>query len=391
MCNKLYSISKNDSDVNNSLSNILYKNLHENNLYNFIAEVLFYTVLEKKQPIYINENLNNIIEKKIYDTNISVNDIEDISIQLTSGIWSIRGIYELAKHGNPFACFEMASMECYGIISGNSRYEKAYDYYKIAAKSNHPTANWAIGYLYYEGHIGNKSKHDMYLALKYFNKARKLNCANAYTSIGNIFLSSTFPHINTNEEKAIEMFKIAANMGHVYAFNNLGKIYEKRNDLKLSFEYYMKSANLGDSWAQNKVGEFYRIGKLGNINLQKAFEYYTLSSDSPKFTLCNWSKYNLAKYFYKDGCLEIGIHSDLNKAISLFEESSLALIDSLEELIYMYYNLYIKNSYSECYLKKLNYYISLAENHKNYDSNIASIINENLKKLKKENFKIVLP
>ena len=67
VCNKLYSISKNDSDVNNSLSNILYKNLHENNLYNFIAEVLFYTVLEKKQPIYINENLNNIIEKKIYD------------------------------------------------------------------------------------------------------------------------------------------------------------------------------------------------------------------------------------------------------------------------------------------------------------------------------------
>lgn len=91
------------------------------------------------------------------------------------------------------------------------------------------------------------------------------------------------------------------------------------------------------------------------------------------------SKYNLAKYFYKDGCLEIGIHSDLNKAISLFEESSLDLIDSLEELIYIYYNLYIKNSYSERYLKKLNYYISLAENHKNYDSNIASIINENLK------------
>ena len=392
VCNKLYSISKNDSDVNNSLSNILYKHLLFNNLFIIISEVFYYSVLEKNKTIYINENLNNIIEKKIYDTNISVNDIEDfISIQLTSGIWSIRGIYELAKHGNPFACFEMASMECYGIISGNSRYEKAYDYYKIAAKSNHPTANWAIGYLYYEGHIGNKSKHDMYLALKYFNKARKLNCANAYTSIGNIFLSSTFPHINTNEEKAIEMFKIAANMGHVYAFNNLGKIYEKRNDLKLSFEYYMKSANLGDSWAQNKVGEFYRIGKLGNINLQKAFEYYTLSSDSPKFTLCNWSKYNLAKYFYKDGCLEIGIHSDLNKAISLFEESSLALIDSLEELIYMYYNLYIKNSYSECYLKKLNYYISLAENHKNYDSNIASIINENLKKLKKENFKIVLP
>lgn len=392
VCNKLYSISKNDSDVNNSLSNILYKNLHENNLYNFIAEVLFYTVLEKKQPIYINENLNNIIEKKIYDTNISVNDIEDfINIQLTSGIWSIRGIYELARHGNPFACFEMASMEYYGIISGNSRYERAYDYYKVAAKSNHPTANWAIGYLYYEGHIGNKSKHDMYLALKYFNKARKLNCANAYTSIGNIFLSSNFPHINMNEEKAIEMFKIATNIGHVYAFNNLGKIYEKRNNLKLSFEYYMKSANLGDSWAQNKVGEFYRLGKLEPVDLKKAFEYYSFSSESPKFTLCNWSKYNLAKYFYKDGCLEIGIHSDLNKAISLFEESSCELVESLEELIYIYYNLYLKNNCSEFYLKKLNYYINLAENHKNYNSNISSIINKKLKTLKNEHLKINLP
>ena len=392
ICTRLYSISKNDSDITTNLSNRLYSNLTNNDLYNFIAEVLFYTVLDKKQPIYIDENLNNIIEKKIYDTNISVNDIEDfINIQLTSGIWSIRGIYELARHGNPFACFEMASMECYGIITGKARYEKAYDYYQVAAKSNHPTANWAIGYLYYEGHIGTKSKHDMYLALKYFNKARKLNCANAYTSIGNMLLCGNIPHISKNEEKAIEMFKIAADMGHVYAFNNLGKIYEARNDLKLAFDYYMKSANLGDSWAQNRVGEFYRLGKIGNINLQKAFDYYTLSSESPKFTLCNWSKYNLAKYFYKDGCLEIGIHKDLDKATSLFEESSCELIDSLEELIYIYYDLYLKNNNSENYLKKLNYYINLTENHSNYNDEIASRINNKLKDLKNEHLKIKLP
>lgn len=392
ICTRLYSISKNDSDITTNLSNRLHSNLANNDLYNFIAEVLFYTVLDKKQPIYIDENLNNIIEKKIYDTNISVNDIEDfINIQLTSGIWSIRGIYELARHGNPFACFEMASMECYGIITGIARYEKAYDYYQVAAKSNHPTANWAIGYLYYEGHIGTKSKHDIYLALKYFNKARKLNCANAYTSIGNMLLCGNIPHISKNEEKAIEMFKIAADMGHVYAFNNLGKIYEARNDLKLAFDYYMKSANLGDSWAQNRVGEFYRLGKIGNINLQKAFDYYTLSSESPKFTLCNWSKYNLAKYFYKDGCLEIGIHKDLDKATSLFEESSVELIESLEELIYIYYDLYLKNNNSENYFKKLNYYINLIEKHSDYNDEIASRINNKLKSLKNKHLKIELP
>ena len=379
ICNRLYSISKNDSDVSTQLSNILYKNLYSNNLYNFMAEVLFYTVLDKKQPIFIDENINNIIEKKIYNTNISINDIEDfINIQLNSGIWSIRGIYELARHGNPFACFEMASMECYGIITGTARYEKAYDYYQIAASANHPIANWAIGYLYYEGHIGNKSKKDMFMAFKYFNKSRKLNCANAFNSFGNLFLSGSIPHIKKNEEKAIEMFNIAADMGYVYAFNNLGKIYERKNKLKIAFDYYMKSANLGDSWAQNKVGEFYRLGKIDTINLQKAFDFYTLSSNSPRFTICNWSKYNLAKYFYKDGYMEIGIYKDLHKAISLFEESCLDIIESLEELIYIYHNLYISSNIEE-YLNKLNNYINIIKKNSKYTPEISSRINKKLK------------
>ena len=94
----------------------------------------------------------------IYNTNISVNDIQEfIKIQLNSGIWSIRGIKELSKRNNPFACFEIASMEFYGIATGKPRYEEAYKYYKIAAERSHPVANWAIGYLYYKGYIGKSS------------------------------------------------------------------------------------------------------------------------------------------------------------------------------------------------------------------------------------------
>ncbi len=392
ICNRLYSISKNDSDVSSLLLKSLYKNLLSNNLYNFLAEVLFYTVLDKKQPIFIDETLNNIIEKKIYDTNISINDIEDfINIQLTSGIWSIRGIYELAKKGNPFACFEMASMECYGIITGTARYEKAYEYYKVSAKNNHPTANWAIGYLYYEGHIGSKSKKDMALAFKYFNKARKLQCPNAYTSLGNIFLNGTIPHIQKDEKKAVKMFEKATEMGHVYAYNNLGKIYEKKGKLKKAFEYYLTSANLGDSWGQNRVGEFYRLGKVDKIDLRKAFEYYTLSSESPRFTLCSWSKYNLAKYFYKDGNLEIEIKKDIDKAVSLFLDVANEIVLALEEIIYIYYELYITNNREEKYLNELKKYINKIEHHTEYNNTIAKRINMKLKDIYKNNEKIVLP
>ena len=341
ICNRLYSISKNDLDVSIKLSLKLYKNLEKNNLYNFISDVLFYVILDKKQPIYINENLNYTLEKNIYDTNISINDIQEfINLQLNSGIWSIRGINQLAKKNNAFACFEMASMEFYGIITGKPRYEKAYEYYKIAAEHNHPVANWAIGYLYYSGYIGNNSKRDLYLAFKYFNKARKLKCSNAFNSLGIIILRGDIPHIKENKSKAINMFETAISMGNMYAYNNLGKIYENEKDYKKAFDYYIVSANSGESWAANKIGEFYRTGLVKGKDLKKAFEYYEIASQSPKFTLCKWSKYNLAKYFYESGNMEIGINKNLDKAIELLEDISEDLIEASEELIYIYNNLH---------------------------------------------------
>ncbi len=393
ICTRLYSISKNDSDVSTELSNLLYKYLDENNLYYFLAQVLFYVILEKKQPIYVDNSLNDIIEKNIYDTNISVEDIQEfINIQLNSGIWSIRGINELAKKNNPFACFEMASLEYYGIISGAPRYEIAYEYYKIAAKHNHPVANWAIGYLYYKGHIGNKSKRDLFLAFKFFNKARKLNCSNAFNSLGLIILNGNIPHIRKNKTKAIELFEKSASMGNVYAYNNLGRIFESEKNFKNAFDCYIYSANLGDSWAANKIGEFYRTGKFVNKDLRKAFNYYTISSECPIFTLCYWSKYNLAKYFYKNGNIEIGIKMDIKKAIKLLEDVSNELIEALEELIFIYYDLYIKSDIkSEEYLNKVKYYITRLENHPNYTSDLSLEINKILKNLNSKKSHIKLP
>lgn len=383
ICNRLYTISKNDTDVSIRLSNELYRYLEENNLYNFIVQVLFYVILEKKQPIYIDEQLNDIIEKNIYDTNISVNDTQEfIKIQLNSGIWSIRGIKELAKKNNPFACFEIASMELYGIATGKPRYEEAYKYYKIAAEHNHPVANWAIGYLYYEGYIGNKTKRDLYLAFKYFNKARKLRCSNAFNSLGIIILNGNIPHINRNKSKAIEMFDKAISLGNIYAYNNLGKIYENEKNYQKAYDYYLIAAKLGESWAANQLGEFYRKGIVKGKNLKKAFDYYTISSESPKFTLCPWSKYNLAKYFYEDGNLEIGINQDINKAIELLEDISDELIEASKELLYIYYDLYLKSSKGNReYLEKINLYKEKCEKNINYNNKIKREIENKLKKI----------
>ncbi len=393
ICNKLYTISKNDSDVGIKLSNELYHDLENGDLYNFIVKVLFYVILEKKQPIRINEQINDVIERNIYDTNISVKDIEEfIKIQLNSGIWSIRGIKELAQKGNPFACFEMASMECYGIITGKARYEEAYKYYKISAQNNHPVANWAIGYLYYKGHIGNRTKEDLYLALKYFNKAKRLNCSNAFNSLGVILLNGDIPHVEKNKNSAIQMFEKAISLGNVYAYNNLGKIYEENKNYKKAYEYYIVSANSGESWSANKIAEFYRKGLGIKKSMKKAFEYYYSSSESPEFMLCPWSKYNLAKYFYKDGKIEIGIECNINKAIELLDDVSEKLIQASEELIYIYFNLYLESGKKEQgYLNKINLYKEKCERNINYNNQIRKKIENKLKQINNMVQRIEIP
>lgn len=393
ICNRLYSISKNDSDVSVWLANKLYKYIEKNDLYNFLIQVMFYIILEKKQPIYISKKINDVIEKNIYDTNISINDIHEyINIQLNSGIWSIRGIKELVKKKNPFACFEIASMEFYGIITGIPRYNEAYKYYKIAAEYSHPVANWAIGYMYYEGYIGNKTRRDILLAFKYFNKARKLKCSNAFNSIGIMMLKGDLSHIGVNKNKAIDMFKQAVSMGNVYAYNNLGKMYEDEKKYKDAYNCYIVSANLGESWAANKIGEFYRNGIGVKKDLKKAYDFYLISSDSSRFTICSWSKYNLAKYFYEYGNLEAKVDKNLNKAIELLETISDDLFEAKKELLYIYYTLYVqskkKNSY---YLKKINEYKEQCECSLKYNQKIKKEVEDHLKQINGLEGKITIP
>ena len=221
---------------------------------------------------------------------------------------------------------------------------QTYKYYKIASDNNHPVALWAIGYLYYNGYIGSKSNDDLIKAYEYFLKSKDLKCSNAYNSLGLIYLNGDVPNINKDKELASELFKQSAGLGNVYAYNNLGKLAEEKKEYNVAYEYYLISANFGDSWALNKLGEFYRLGIYVEKDLEKAYNYYLKSSNCSRLSLCSWSKYNLAKYFFKVGIPEIGIYSNLDKAIELLEDICHDLIQANEELIYIYYDLYITNN-----------------------------------------------
>ncbi len=389
ICSRLYSISKNDLDVKFEFSNKLQNYMNKEDYYHFLVEVIFYTVLEKIQPLYKENILVDMMEKNLINTNISVNDIEKfMQLQLNSGIWSIRGLTELAKEKNPFACFEMASLEFYGIVSGKKRYDRAFEYYKIASDNNHPVAHWAIGYLYYNGYIGNKTNEELKLAYDYFIKSRDLNCSSAYNSLGLIYLRGDVPGIEKNRIMAKTLFEQGASFGNVYAYNNLGKMEEQDKNYKKAFEHFETSANLGDSWALNRIGEYYRRGIYVKKDLLKAYGYYQKSSECSVLSECCWSKYNLAKYYYKNGIAEINIYKDTNKAIELLEDISNQLIEANEELVYIYYDLYVNNKKEKKYLNKLKYYINLLEQNNIYNDEIKKEVENQLLVIKQQNIEI---
>ncbi len=385
VCLRLYNISKNDIEVTKEFSSNLKKLLDAKNLYSFFVEVLFFVILEKKQPVYIEDKFMDTLDDFLYSSEVSSDDaIDFVTVQLKGGLWSIRCIHELAKKGNPYACFEMGSLELYGQVAGYPRYQKSYEFYKTAAEKNHPNAIWALGHLYYNGFIGTKSRDDMKKAFRYFNKARKVNCISAINSLGTVFKEGNIPFIHKDLKKAKKLFEFAANKNYVYAINNLGIMYEEEGNYKKALELFKSSANQGESWASNKLGQMYRQGIGTKKNLKKAFEYYNKATEATIYSVCFWSKYNLAHYFYENGVPEIGIAKDIQKSILLLEECIHHDINkAYEDLIFIYYNLYIETS-DKSMLEKCEQYANLYLSKKECDLKTIELINNKLEEIHKK-------
>ena len=126
---KLYNISKNDKTIPNTFINKLNNLITNNNYYETITEILFYIILEKKQPIYIENLINETIENILINTNISINDLENfLNLHFKDGINYIYSLKKLSSENNPYACFELGLMEYLGQITGTPRFNKAYEY-----------------------------------------------------------------------------------------------------------------------------------------------------------------------------------------------------------------------------------------------------------------------
>lgn len=383
ICQKLYNISKNDKEIPTTFTSNINTLLKENNLYETIISILFYIILEKKQPIYEEDIKLEIIENILNNTNISSNELKEyLNLKFTEGVNYNYSLNKLVQDKNPYALYEMGINEYKGYIKGYPRYDISYKYFEEASLKNHPSSYYIMSKMYYNKLIGEYTKEELSLAYTYLNKAIELKCIPAINTLGLLYLNGIYP-VKKDINKAIIYFKEAAKYNYAYAYNNLGKIYETKKDYKKALEYYEKSANLGESWSLNKLGELYRIGIYVKKNMQKAFDYYNKAIESPIDNICFNAYYNLAKYFYLTG--NIVLNKDINKAIEYLNiASEHKHIKSTILLLYLYSKEYTltKDEYS---INKIKELVKIIESHPEYNEETKKDIEYNLKQIKKDN------
>ncbi|MBQ2872543.1 MAG: sel1 repeat family protein [Bacilli bacterium] len=351
----LHPLVKNDIYVPKKLKKEILETIKSNNYYHSISLILFFIILDKKQPLYVEEEIKETIESISRNTNISINDLKKfLEIKFKEGISLIPSLKKLAKENNPYALHELGNLEYNGIIAGYPRYEEAFNYHKIAASFEHPTSNWMLAHMIINKKIGSLSEEDINNAWNYLQKAKSLDSISSLNTIGICYLHGYTPSKEINVKKAIDYFQLAIKNNYVYAYNNLGKIYEDKKDYKKAFEYYLLSANQEESWACNKVAEYYRLGIYVEKDIEKAYKYYTIGANAPISNRCNWNTYNLVKYFYLEGNSTLGIKKDIDKSISLLKEIK-DFEYTNELLLYAYYELYLLNNN---YLTEVNYYLN---------------------------------
>lgn len=272
------------------------------NQFETIKSFLYYAILINKQPVYT-QTTNIKFDK--HELN------EYMKVKLYWGESYITSLINLANKNNVYACAELASLEFDGEVSGKVDYDKAYYYYMKSANKNHPKGCWMIANLMLTG----RCNYDFDTMWKYLKKSIELGSAAGYNTLGLCYLSGNNIEKKVDREKARYYFDIASNLGYVFSFNNIGRMYEEEGDIDNAIKYYQISADMLNSWALNKMGEYYRK----NNDLKRAYFYYTKAIDCPIKERNKYAYYNLAKYYYENGCKELNIKENKCLASKYYE------------------------------------------------------------------------
>ncbi len=334
LCNKLFNLAKNDDSTTDKFKEKLSFYINSKNYISFLSEILFFVIIEKKQPAYVEDTKLEVIQNILSNTMISINDVEKyLKLKLVEGSNYNYALKTMSNNNNSYALYELGMNEYKGYVTGKRRYEVAFDYFLKASNNNHPGANHMVASLIIKNQIENNSSYNLDFAYKKLEYAINLGSVAAINLKGIMFYNGIYP-AKKNINEALKLFEKAASYNYAYAFNNLGMHFENKKDNKKAFEYYLKSANLNECWASNKVGMYY----FEQRDYKNCFKYLNNALEDEFYSLYSYTLYNLATIFYEKGFPILNIKQDYNKAFELFNIAAKKNnIDAQYKLLLHYY------------------------------------------------------
>lgn len=235
-------------------------------------------------PFYHKIGLKCLYQMRMLPTNIHypaefqdiVDDLPDASkyadISLLMPNKPLKGfenIDNVQMHDVMLRKAEEGDVEAMNVVAGNYNWgtgviknqEKAFSWWKKAADLGLDEAQYYVGVFYGTGDI---VPQDYKTAINYFSKAADQGYADAVYQLAT-FMRHGYGFRHKNLDKAIALYKRAAEMGHVEALKDMAWIYFRGEGVKKNYhkalEYYYKLAEFDYDEAYWHISESFMEGK----------------------------------------------------------------------------------------------------------------------------------
>lgn len=151
-------------------------------------------------------------------------------------------------------------------------YEKATDYYRLAAEQGYATAQYNLGNMYKYG-LGTGRNYTE--AVRWYRKAAEQGNASAQNNLG--FCYDNGQGVERDCDEAVRWYRKAADQGYANAQNNLGYSYQHGQgvdkDLAEAVRWYRQAAMQDNATAQYNLGICYANGYGTDKDLAEAVRW----------------------------------------------------------------------------------------------------------------------
>lgn len=162
-------------------------------------------------------------------------------------------------------------------------HQKAYEMFLKAAKQDYEYSQYNIGLMY---HYGIYLPKDIDKAIEYYKLAASKKLPSAQCNLGILYFLKHEEDNHQQQDKArkenylhlaLTNLLLAAKNNIEYAQLHLGKIFQKKGDLKSAISWFKNASDSGNAIAQYHLAIIYWYGLNTEKNHEKAIEYCKLS------------------------------------------------------------------------------------------------------------------